>query len=220
MPVRVAAIVALRAVGAPAVAAIVSALRDEGDFVASAAVDALVALGEPAVPPLLEALGAEDPRLCVRAAEILGGMARRAVIYPLPVGTALSQGLRHPDPAVRMGAAHALGQAGWGEALVLRTLAAALRDPFWGARHAAAVALGQMRAEKALPHLLEALQDPFFGVQLAAIEALHQIGDPRARPALEQLLEQLTAREESEAEVLAKAARAALTHLASPASAG
>ena len=63
-------------------------------------------------------------------------------------------------------------------------------DHPWGVRRDAAIKLGSMRSQAAVPYLLATLPfDPFWMVRYAIIQALQQIGDPAAIPTLEYVAE-------------------------------
>ncbi len=69
-------------------------------------------------------------------------------------------------------------------------LAALSPDTPWGDRKMAALELGYLRCQEALPGLLEALPvDPFWMVRCAIIQALEMIGHPEAIPTLQEVVE-------------------------------
>jgi HEAT repeat protein len=76
------------------------------------------------------------------------------------------------------------GGAGDPETEPLTRLIAQLRRGLPEERLAAARELGGLKAERAVPALIEALHDSQLGVRLAAAGALGEIGSPRATPAL------------------------------------
>jgi hypothetical protein len=58
----------------------------------------------------------------------------------------------------------------------------------WGERQIAAKRLGNLRAQEAVPALLQALpEDNFWMVRCAMIQALEKIGDPAAVPTLREV---------------------------------
>jgi HEAT repeat protein len=61
---------------------------------------------------------------------------------------------------------------------------AALGDPYYGVRNAAAEALGVIGSRRDMPWLLPAIQDPNLIVRCSAAESLGYLGGPRARRAL------------------------------------
>ena len=111
--------------------------RQDGDAI----VRSLVGVAAPAVAA---ALTEADPRALegVRAAvQVLAPAAGKDMVGPL------SEGLRHAEPAVRSGAATALGALGPSARAAVPLLRSALDDPDPGVREAAARALARIQPE-------------------------------------------------------------------------
>ena len=64
-----------------------------------------------------------------------------------------------------------------------------LKDKDWYRRREAAITLGEMGDERAIPHLIVALRDSEWNVREAAEDALAQIGSPAVEPLLKALRE-------------------------------
>ncbi len=64
-----------------------------------------------------------------------------------------------------------------------------LKDKDWYRRREAAITLGEMGDERAIPHLIAALRDSEWNVREAAEDALAQIGSPAVEPLLKALRE-------------------------------
>ncbi len=96
----------------------------------------------------------------------------------------LTQGISDRDPAVRINALQALGNAGaHPRAIKLALTGLADADP--DVRQVAAIALGEMKAYAAIRPLRTALaDDPAPQVAFAAARALWQLGDRSGRPVL------------------------------------
>lgn len=88
-----------------------------------------------------------------------------------------------PDWRKRKSAIEALDYISENPAVIL-PLVAALDDPHFSVRHAAAQALGHAADTRAVPKLIDTLHDENFMVRAAAAAALGQIRDERACPAL------------------------------------
>jgi len=88
--------------------------------------------------------------------------------------SAIIAALHHPDNDVRMIAVESIIK--FGEDAV-DPLIAALRDPYYPVRCAAAEALGRLHSERALPALLLLLEDPDESVRSAVAKSLGAIGD-------------------------------------------
>ncbi len=123
-----------------------------------------------------------DPTLRARAVDLLGQLqTERSIEYLLPR-------LRDPDAAVRVHAIHALGRARTDR--VVEPLLVVLRgDARLGQvdsrlRAAAARALGEIGAEKAVPALVVELQTGAPEVRAAAAEALARLDSPLASESL------------------------------------
>jgi HEAT repeat protein len=172
---------ALRAIGAPASAAIpaLTALLDNPESRDKAAF-ALAGLGPKAVEPLTRALTNQDAAVRVTAANALGSFgpdAKGAV-------AALVRSLADTNRLVRQQAAQSLGEIALQPELMTPALIAALSDSDAGVRMSTALALGSFRekARDAVPSLQKAEQDPDPEVRQAASNALSRIGQdgPRA----------------------------------------
>jgi HEAT repeat protein len=95
----------------------------------------------------------------------------------------LQQGLAEKSMHVRLMAINALGSIG-PNSLAIKLAERGLSDEEPEIRKAAATALGEMKAQAAIPQLRTALDDPAPEVGLAAAEALWRIGDRRVRRVL------------------------------------
>jgi len=165
--------------------------------------------GLAAVPVLLELLRSDSSEVRWTAADALGQIGPDAA----GAAEALGAALKDDDPLVRRVAAEALGKIGPDaraavpalidmlntedrlhavKALIrfraaardaASALIAVLKDPSAEVRWNACEALGDMRADAAVPALQELLADPEDKVREHAAEALGEIG-PGARPAL------------------------------------
>ncbi len=199
--VRQAAVRALGQMGNPQAAdALIAVLDSDEPWLRSAAVQALARIPD-----------ARAVRAALRSEEAPRAFGMLIALNEMDSSVArwLTAALEDPDPQIRARAAYALGQMGetstltrlmtaLGErflsspahdrpALVLPTpemvdaLVAALQDSEARVRQAAAEALGQVRAQRAIPALQQALQDPDAGVREAAARALGEIGTPLDR---------------------------------------
>ncbi|MBL9135793.1 MAG: HEAT repeat domain-containing protein [Verrucomicrobiales bacterium] len=137
-------------------------------------------LAAPAVLPLL--------------AERRFGGREAAIALLRTYGPAASQELiatlNDPDPALRAGAAMALGRFPPAEQGGLASLLAARQDKDPSVRSAVLWALGEFPSHPQLvvPHLVEGLSDPVESVRFQAVQALRGFG-PEARPAVPALRE-------------------------------
>lgn len=172
----------LRAIGAPAVPALLERL-DSPDH--QSKILALTALGflndnaKAAVPRLVALLNDWDMRLDVASA--LGGIGPAAQAA-IPT---LVESLKDPDPAFRARAAETLGRIGWSllssdtvAGGAVAPLTAALKDTDPGVRIAAARALSDIgrKSSSAIPELAARLRDPSADVRMAALRAFPRIG--------------------------------------------
>ncbi|MDI9633292.1 MAG: HEAT repeat domain-containing protein [Methanolinea sp.] len=139
-------------------------MRDEGD-----------------VAGLLSALGHPDPAVQYAAAEALGELGEPSAVPALVEALA---GDRHPG--VRWEAAEALARIG---APAVDALVGILHHPDEDVRWKAAIALGEIGDERAIPPLIELLGDPDRFVQSRAAYALGEFGR-RATPLLRLALAQ------------------------------
>ena len=189
------------------------ALRDPDVAVRMAAVDLLGALEDrSALPAIRTLLVDREPEVRWRAAAVLGQLRDTSAVQPLcealrqvsalqPVaaralgligapeaGPALLTLLRtmreRPGAATWEETALALGAIGCREAVP--DLCAALSDPVFQFRGAAAQALGQIGDPQATPALCRALGDPEHRVAAHAAGALGRNRDPEALAALQQ----------------------------------
>lgn len=166
------------------IARLIEQLTAEDELVRIQAGEFLIQMGSAAVRPLIEAL--QNPRHPARPliAAILGQIGDKRAVEPL------IQALKDPDKFVRYHAALALGKLK--DRRSIKPLIHALfdemppigPDPLTGdsltVRAAAAQALGEMKAEEAVPALKVLLTDENRGVRKAAIQALGQICNEEA----------------------------------------
>ncbi len=122
----------------------------------------------------------------------------------------LAQGLKNPDPRVRVVAAQILGDVENPSAVP--ALAETLSDPDTQVSIAAASSLGKL---KAVEPLAPALKDPRPEIRRFAAYALGKVRDPRAAPALEEVLADADPKmQEAAAEALAEIRAASAPALA------
>ncbi|MGF1623635.1 MAG: HEAT repeat domain-containing protein [Alphaproteobacteria bacterium] len=199
-PVGLSAAYALGALGRPAIAPLVAAMRaNDGDNVDDArvfvdegqkselemqarnATHGLVAVGADAAPALVEAFAGSGPRMRKYIAFALGEIRDDSA----PVHDVLLQAAADPDENVRMNAVEALGLKA-GTPRTVAALVAALADDADEVRFNAALALARLgpAAEPATEALVAALDDGNRYVIGYAVEALERIGSPRATHAL------------------------------------
>ena len=93
----------------------------------------------------------------------------------------IDKSLQSGDSDHRQEALAALATAGTNNPEVVRRAAAALQDKHTFVRRAAALALGELKANSAIPELTKALEDDSPEVSFAAAEALTQLGDANGR---------------------------------------
>jgi HEAT repeat protein len=187
---------ALAAIGAPALPALIQALRDPSPQVRRLAAAALGRMGPVAAPAVLTLVQVvSDPDFSVgqdagHALAAIGPAGRDAV-------PGLIQALRHPTPSVRWWAAQALAGIGPAARDAVPVLIERLRDPDREAREYAAGALGRIGADarSAVPALRElvAREPERTNVRQKAAQALVRIERPRevARTGLQSLAEGL-----------------------------
>ena len=139
----------------------------------------------PAIPPLVAQLRpptAEDEE----AAYAFTTATRALAFMGAPARDALLAAVRDANPAVRAGAAYALGMTG--DPRNLEVVLTALRDPDPRVRRAAALGLEMHADMRAVPALLAALRDKDMSVRLAVIRALGATEDARVVDSLLRLL--------------------------------
>jgi HEAT repeat protein len=209
---RLNAVVALAKMGPDAreaVGALAKALHGRDAAVRAHAAEALYRVGpeaKSAVPSLCDALQSPDASLRVQAAYALGGVGKEAR-EALPM---LERALTDKETAVRLFAARALWAVEPKIGVVLPVLTQALqKDADAGQRARAAAILGSLglRAQNAVPDLLDAVHDADKAVRIAAARALGDIGGPRARVTYPALSE-LTREDQSDETLRATAAEA------------
>ncbi len=187
---------ALAALGEPAIAPLVEAMRgndgenvddarcfiDEGqkselEMVARNAAHGLLAMGKKARKALLDLAADGQPRVTKYACFALGELD----CDDDAVMSALIDGCRHEDPAVRLNAVEALGLKHGTDAAAL-TLADGLFDDDDEVRFNAALALARLgpQAAPAIPALRQALTDGNRYTVGYAVEALERIGTKEA----------------------------------------
>ncbi|MCX7642561.1 MAG: HEAT repeat domain-containing protein [Armatimonadetes bacterium] len=166
------------------IARLIEQLASEDELVRVQAGEFLIQMGSAAVRPLIEAL--QNPRYPARPliAATLGQIGDKRAVEPL------IQALKDPDKLVRYHAALALGKLK--DRRAIKPLIYALfdemppigPDPLTGelmtVRSAAAQALGELRAEEAIPALKVVLTDENRSVRRSVIQALGQIGTEEA----------------------------------------
>ncbi len=166
------------------IARLIEQLASEDELVRVQAGEFLIQMGSAAVRPLIDAL--QNPRHPARPliAATLGQIGDKRAVEPL------IHALKDPDKLVRYHAALALGKLK--DRRAINPLIYALfdemppigPDPLTGdlmtIRAAAAQALGELRAEEAIPALKVLLTDENKGVRRSVIQALRQIGTEEA----------------------------------------
>ncbi|MHC4505699.1 MAG: HEAT repeat domain-containing protein, partial [Planctomycetota bacterium] len=179
-----------------AVPGLVKLLEDPNKHVRWDASGALSKMGAAPVPALVELLKGKQPKLRLRALEILHGIGRDAKEALPPLVDLL--GDHDASLTARASAARVLGRicaedtATWsrrvfrgerdvpetGSRAAVPALVAAIRDEVAGVRVDAAKALAAIgpAAREAVPSLIDALDDPAKGVRSAAAMALRRIG--------------------------------------------
>ncbi len=183
--------VALRKMGAPAVPALVEALKDERWVARKGAANVLGMLGRRATesaPALLEALKDERREVRAAAARALGGIGAP----PDEAVPALVHALEDEFPSVRRRAAEALGKLGTPSRPAAPALIRASKDKHADVRGIAVWALGSIcpKASDAVSAFIHALSDKDANVRIAAARALARSG-PAAKQAAGKLIEAL-----------------------------
>jgi HEAT repeat protein len=162
------AVLALDAIGDPAVEGLLRVAADAGHPARAGAIRALGRIKhEHAVACLAAALGDADAEVRRSAAWALGKMDNDAA------APRLAAALGHPDPETRRLAAWGLGKTG-GEGAV-EALIGSLRDERAEVRSAAAAALGNLGRGRALEPLRALLADPDPQVARCAAGAIRDI---------------------------------------------
>jgi HEAT repeat protein len=174
---------ALAGIGAPAVAALAAALKQQDDpALRKLAILALARVGKPAVPLLGGALADKDPSVRLQAVTALGR------IGPDAVDTVVAA-FRDEDVEVRQETARVLGTMDKNDKGVVPALVKALRDPAPAVRDQAGLSLQALRpdTEAVLNELTPLLDDKNLDARLAGIRLLAEFG-PSAVPRLTALL--------------------------------
>jgi len=138
-----------------------------------------------AIPQLASRLRPPTPE-DEEAAYVFTSSVRALAFMGEPAREALLAAVCDAAPAVRAGAAYALGMSG--DPRILEIVFTALRDPDPHVRRAAAVGLEMNADVRAVPALLAALRDKDTSVRLAAIRALGATEDARVIDPLLRLL--------------------------------
>jgi len=148
-------------------------------------VRALKTIGDPAHPFLLQALESPIWYVVRNALNILGDIGS-------PEFTpAVGRRLKHGDARVRRAAARALGKFGGAEAETL--LAGAIPDPDSETQKEILLCVGAIKAQGALPAIIELARPRRFGasddtIRELAVATLGQIGSPAAIPFLSDII--------------------------------
>ena len=148
-------------------------------------VRALKTIGAPAHPYLIEALESPTWYVVRNALNVLGD------IGSLDFATAVGRRLKHGDARVRRAAARALGKFGGADAESL--LAGAIGDPDAETQREILLCVGAIKAQGALPAIIELARPRRFGMsddamRELAIATLGQIGSPAAIPFLSDIV--------------------------------
>lgn len=196
--VRWKAAEALSKIGAPAVDALIGALRHHDDDVRWKAAIALGEIGDPrAIEPLITLLCDEDRFVKGRAAHALGLFGEAAV-------DPLIRALREGDGNLRWGAAIALGKIQNPRAV--EPLIRALADKYENVRAESAAALAAI-GKPALEPLLQFLK---FSDGAARLEVVTALGELQDTGAIQPLIQMLENADEEERKVIADALDAIL----------
>jgi HEAT repeat protein len=167
----------------PAIALLIELLEDPTAGLLSTAILALSAMGQPAVLPLISALRAPGPRTREGAARALGRISQKPVesaYLRLAVDPLVALLKDRSDP-VRLAAAWTMGRIGpqlekTQRSLPTQNLILSLKDPTSEVREAAIAALGRMGDGVAIPPLIAALEDNSAAVRKTTSEALEVLG--------------------------------------------
>jgi HEAT repeat protein len=202
--VRWKAAEALSKIGAPAVEALIGALRHPDDDVRWKAAIALGDIGDPrAIEPLIMLLCDEDRFVKSHAALALGAMGEPAV-------TPLLRALREGDGNLRWGAAIALGKIH--DPRAIEPLIRALADKYENVRSESATSLAAM-GKPALEPLLRFLT---FSEGPERLEVVSAIGELQDTDAIQPLIQMLENADEDERKAIADALEAILIPTVKP----
>ena len=196
--VRWKAAEALSKIGAPAVDALIGALRHHDDDVRWKAAIALGEIGDPrAIEPLIALLCDEDRFVKGRAAHALGLFGEAAV-------DPLIRALREGDGNLRWGAAIALGKIR--DTRAVEPLIRALADKYENVRAESASSLAAI-GKPALEPLLQFLK---FSDGSARFEVVRTLGELKDSDAIQPLIQMLENADDEERNVIANALDAIL----------
>ena len=179
LEVRMAAVRALGAIGAPqAGSALTSVFLERKAVPTGVAYDALRRLGSPGADAFVRGLDSADPT--VRVASCFGLAATTAGDSALTVLTRAME--QDENVRVRTAATHALGVVGGGAPPA--ALVRAAHDPELRVRREAVAALASFDDPESVQALAESLGDPDREIALRSAASVLQLGDsPRAGPA-------------------------------------
>jgi len=202
--VRWKAAESLSKLGAPAVEALIGALRHDNDDVRWKAAIALGEIGDPrAIEPLLILLSDKDRFVKSHAALALGAIGEPAV-------DPLIHSLREGDGNLRWGAAIALGKIC--DKRAIEPLIRALADKYENVRAESAMALAGI-GKPALAPLLHFLK---FSGGAARLEVVAALGELRETDAIQPLIQMLENADEDERKAIADALDAILIPTVEP----
>ncbi|MHC5538074.1 HEAT repeat domain-containing protein [Singulisphaera rosea] len=197
------ALVNFGALAAPAVPALIDAIRDNDALTSGFAATALGEIGpsaKAALPELINLLrskesvpkassssgsvgGPREPeRLAVVAAKALGKLGPDGIAAVIP----LTEALADPDEVLRIAVVQALGEIGPGAITAIPALVKALDDPEWFVGDTASESLRRL-GPLAVPALTKVLQEAKPDVQRRALWSLGGIG-PQAAKALPEVI--------------------------------
>lgn len=133
-------------------------------------------IGEPAVEPLIDSLESRDKEVTKLTIRILGDIKDNRSVRPL---TAL---LVRDDYNIRSHCCESLGKLA--DTTAFNDVSLRMKDSVEVVRKSAAVALGKMKDERAIPHLVHGMSDPHFSVRMTSANSLVQIGEPSVKSLL------------------------------------
>jgi len=133
-------------------------------------------IGEPAVMPLIDSLGSRDKEVTKLTIRILGDIKDSRSVKPLVAM------LDRDDYNIRNDACESLGKIA--DTTVFGDVSLRMGDSVEVVRKSAAVALGRMKDERAIPYLVRGMSDPHFGVRMASANSLVEIGEPSVKSLL------------------------------------